>query len=672
MSAIFDHHRHASELFASVPNTAAGDPSNFWSEELKKAPFPTNSFWLNYVLKDGSQPEYIHPYLVQSKPGAFTICYPARIVSPAFIIQAFTQDITISHGRGNVPHVISHYDDLSVTLEVPGKRLKVPLVRGSPYVTLVFKGGISSSNYEPVTISTIHAILELTSSPDNTKHRLVLNNRQTWCIYSSSAMEIFKDGVSAVRSKRPFSGALRLALVPRPESEGVLDTFSGRYPVRGHATFDRPFSMGFEWKSRGRGELLMLCLPMHKEIMASPSLSTCRVSNLVYSSIDGSLEGVVGDKWSLEPRSVSSAWYSDCGISDSFARDQIKHALDRDVHELSQITTNSSYFYGKAAARAARMALIAEEVGHYGVIPKLRSFLDEAVTPWLDGSFARNGIVFDAKWGGLVSREGARDPGADFGNGVYNDHHYHWGYFVYAGAVLAKIDNAWARKYRDHIYTLVGDYMTFRKEGSNFPRLRCFDLWLMHSWAGGLTEFADGRNQESTSEAVNAYYSAALLGMAFGDVGLINHGLTLAALEIHAAKSLWFIPSSSDSSIYEEEFARDNRVIGVLWANKRDTGLWFAPAESRECRVGIQVLPLTPITEKLFDDKGFVREVVQWTWPRVELADVADGWKGFAYALEAVSGDSKAALKNTLALKGHDDGNSLSNMLWWISTRPPC
>ncbi|MCI57921.1 beta-glucan-binding protein, partial [Trifolium medium] len=51
----------------------------------------------------------------------------------------------------------------------------------------------------------------------------------------------------------------------------------------------------------------------------------------------------------------------------------------------------------------------------------------------------------------------------------------------------------------------------------NYTRLRCFDLYKLHSWAGGLIEFADGRYQKGTSEAINAYYSATLIGLAYGD-----------------------------------------------------------------------------------------------------------------------------------------------------------
>ena len=195
-----------------------------------------------------------------------------------------------------------------------------------------------------------------------------------------------------------------------------------------------------------------------------------------------------------------------------------------------------------------------------------------------------------------------------------------------------------------------------------YPRLRCFDLYKLHSWAAGLTEFEDGRNQESTSEAVNAYYSAALVGLAYGDSSLVDTGSTLVALEILAAQTWWHV--KVEDNLYEEEFAKDNKIVGVLWANKRDSKLWWASAECRECRLGIQVLPLLPITETLFSDADYVKELVEWTVPFLS----SQGWKGMTYALQGIY-DRETALQNIRKLTGFDDGNSFTNLLWWIHSR---
>lgn len=88
-------------------------------------------------------------------------------------------------------------------------------------------------------------------------------------------------------------------------------------------------------------------------------------------------------------------------------------------------------------------------------------------------------------------------------------------------------------------------------------------LWL-HSWASGLTEFADGRNQDSTSEAVNACCSATLMGLAYGDTHLVVVGSLLTTMEIDASQTWWHV--REDDTIYAADFTREKRMVGLLWA----------------------------------------------------------------------------------------------------------
>jgi endo-1,3(4)-beta-glucanase len=145
----------------------------------------------------------------------------------------------------------------------------------------------------------------------------------------------------------------------------------------------------------------------------------------------------VGHKWGLAVRGAQLRWYSATGIHDAVARSQVGEALDADVRALAPVTTPSTYFHGKALARAARLALIADELHLSNLVAKVVEFLQKSLTPWLLGQFPGNAFLYDTTWGGIISRDGSRDPGADFGLGLYNDHHFHLGYFVYAGTPKA-------------------------------------------------------------------------------------------------------------------------------------------------------------------------------------------------------------------------------------------
>ncbi|CAN6477527.1 unnamed protein product [Victoria cruziana] len=632
-------------------------PPPFFADNLRSPPLPTNAFWQNYVLNNGDQPEYIHPYLVKSSNNSLSISYPSLLVTLSLISQVFLPDLTITsttapQSASSPQHTITHFDETSVTLSIPGG-LSFPLVRGSPYITCI------ASAATGISISTTNRILTFSSSGDSTSHTIHLTNGQTWKLYADPGIQFTAN--NATLSAPNFAGVLRLAVVPDKSYEAVLDRYSAAYPVLGTATIARPFTIEYSWSKQGNGELLLLAHPLHRRLLAK---GAAILPEFRYQSVDGELVGVIGDAWTLRTDAIPITWHSKSGVANG-SSSEIIAALQSDVAGLGTINTTSSYFYGKAIARAARLAMIAEELKVPGPIPTITQFLKNSITPWLDGKFQGNGFLYDPTWGGITTKSGSVDRGADFGFGIYNDHHFHLGYFAYSCAVLSKLDPVWALNFRPQIYALVNDYMSINSSRTA-PKLRNFDLWKLHSWAGGLTEFADGRNQESSSEAVAAYYSGALVGEAFADHQLEMVGSTLAAFEIQAARTWWHV--GDEGTAYNTTFNSDNEVTGVVWSNKRENGLWFAPADRRECRLGIQLLPIIPVTETLFQDVAYVKQLVNWAMPALSRAGVEDGWKGFVYSLQGVY-DRDHALASIRSLKTHDDGNSLTNLLWWVYSR---
>lgn len=112
------------------------------------------------------------------------------------------------------------------------------------------------------------------------------------------------------------------------------------------------------------------------------------------------------------------------------------------------------------------------------------------------------------------------DSGLDFGNSFYNDHHFHWGYFIYAAAVLGHLDPAWAEENKAYVNTLVRDIANPSPSDSYFPVWRAFDWYHGHSWATGLFDALDGKNQESSSEDTMHAYALKMWGSAIGDANL--------------------------------------------------------------------------------------------------------------------------------------------------------
>jgi endoglucanase Acf2 len=81
-----------------------------------------------------------------------------------------------------------------------------------------------------------------------------------------------------------------------------------------------------------------------------------------------------------------------------------------------------------------------------GTLSLLTSRLQQFLTSNISDS-----LVYDTNFGGMVSVDGLRDSNRDFGNGRYNDHHFHYGYILYACAVLGRLDRSFILKYGDKV-----------------------------------------------------------------------------------------------------------------------------------------------------------------------------------------------------------------------------
>lgn len=127
-----------------------------------------------------------------------------------------------------------------------------------------------------------------------------------------------------------------------------------------------------------------------------------------------------------------------------------------------------------------------------------------------------------AAWGGVVSTASYEtgNPGADFGNTYYNDHHFHWGYFIYTAAVIGHLDPTWVGVNKGYVNMLVRDIANPSASDKMFPVWRCFDWYHGHSWAHGLFESADGKDQESSSEDSMHAYALKMWGGVVGDKNL--------------------------------------------------------------------------------------------------------------------------------------------------------
>jgi endo-1,3(4)-beta-glucanase len=356
------------------------------------------------------------------------------------------------------------------------------------------------------------------------------------------------------------------------------------------------------------------------------------------------------------------------------------------------------YNAGKLFAKLARLVLISDQLNEIPIRDKIMDRLRTYISRWYDHT-TKNLLIYDRSWGGVIScgcryiwierrdwpephgypicgNNGSQlecptfqDPNFDFGNAYYNDHHFHYGYFIYSSAVLAKFDTEWAKKYNEKVLALVRDIANPSPSDPYFTTFRYFDFFVGHSWALGIYSDPNGKGQESTSEAVNAWYGIYLYGQATNQPLVQTVGETLLQMEVHSTNFYWHVPSNQD--IYPKEFK--HTIVGIVHDLIVEFQTYFG---SNGFFVhGIQLLPVTPVVHLMFHPFW-----VQWGFPRFQEYCIGDpfctesGFVTFMIAEQAMidkDGAWSAALKlpdRVFSLEcAGGNGNSLTNTLYFIS-----
>eukprot|EP00529_Nitzschia_sp_RCC80_P006870 CAMPEP_0113497088 /NCGR_PEP_ID=MMETSP0014_2-20120614/30455_1 /TAXON_ID=2857 /ORGANISM="Nitzschia sp." /LENGTH=1420 /DNA_ID=CAMNT_0000391027 /DNA_START=673 /DNA_END=4931 /DNA_ORIENTATION=- /assembly_acc=CAM_ASM_000159 len=405
-----------------------------------------------------------------------------------------------------------------------------------------------------------------------------------------------------------------------------------------------------------------------------------------------------------------------------------------------QIGAGDTYFSSKTIARLARILLINEELQElcdgtsinmneeYAdvctqlVLPsedQSRSALDQlrrVMTVWMKDN-QQAPFVYDTTWGGTVSCgclysggvctnapsgtatddlncPSFTDNGLNFGNGVYNDHHFHYGYFVYASAVLSHFDSQWGIENFENVLLLIRDYANPSQNDESYPVFRNKDWYKGHSWAAGLVDpvFVNINNQESSSEAIASYEAVALYGQvmsknfqSLGGGGAVARnesdvanninriGLVLTATELRSTQKYWQIyDDGGDDSTYPAQ-PYNAGVVGILWETMIQFTTWFG--NSPYLIYGIQLLPITPISEQR-DSPKWAEAIYARLSQSCDNRCVSEGWSVQIFALLAILGKIDEAIELTKSLNPSvyvgpgGNGHSKSNTIWYIATRP--
>ncbi len=312
-----------------------------------------------------------------------------------------------------------------------------------------------------------------------------------------------------------------------------------------------------------------------------------------------------------------------------------------------------TYFNGKRLLAAANLLVLADDLGEKDVAQDIARKISDQFKKWKDGTLEKDGaqyFSYDPIIGGLVGYP------SSFGSETFNDHHFHYGYFITAAALLGRHDPSFVQEYEPFINLLVRDIATSSHSDTYFPYLRSFDVYEGHSWASGSAPFADGNNQESTSEALQAWYGVAQWAKLIGSKDLEALAQSLYEEERQSTLTYWISPAWSQ----EIQAHYNDPIVSLLWGGKAEFATWFSPAT--EAKIGIQMLPLGSQSGYLASNKDHLKDILN----RVNLAPGTSFRDSLIMVLSLIEKDKAKMLLSTVTDKDIDTWNTRSYLTAWV------
>ena len=275
-------------------------------------------------------------------------------------------------------------------------------------------------------------------------------------------------------------------------------------------------------------------------------------------------------------------------------------------------TARDTYFTGKNYGKVAELIALAHNARLEEEATILRDWLKAELEDWFTASTndvfdEQKYFAFDSQWNTLLGFDEAFASHQQL-----NDHHFHYGYFVRAAAEICRVDADWcgADQWGPMVELLIRDYAGGR-EDPLFPYLRHFDPANGFSWASGQVNFVRGNNNESTSEAANAYGAMVLYGLATGNSDLTERGIYLHASQTAAVREYWTNIDGHEAPGTD----RDNFPPGygplmtsIVWGDGGAFATFFSGARAHI--LGIQTLPINGLMLHLGVDPDYLRDYV--------------------------------------------------------------
>ncbi|MFD6416056.1 glycosyl hydrolase [Streptomyces sp. NPDC060194] len=640
------------------PTTNTGAPvTPKLTAAAKDKPVPTNDWWSSLAFQrygdnPWSTPMYGHPLTYQAVRGGLEVGYPT---SPAIVGDgrqyeyAHKADLTLGlSGLNSADTKADSWSDWTVTpYWSDGTRtLRTTIGHGLPFVYAKGTGGAASvtTASAPTVFSDQGNVLGITVAGHH--YALFAPSGADWNVSGSSI-------TAGLGSKDYFS----LAVLPSTDALATYKKYAFSFVTGSKVTWNTGGgNVGATYAlttqaQEGSETGTLQALYRHQWLHTSSPLTS-----YTYVSPRGTMKVREGTSFTTSQK--ASAVLPALPKTSAVDRARLKGYIDEAANASDPFSgAVDTYWTGKALGRLAQLVPIADQIGETGSRDKMLGLLKGRLQEWFTAGGASQ-FSYDKDWKTLIGYPASYGSDAEL-----NDHHFHYSYYVYAAAIVAQYDQAWAAdaQWGGMVKTLIKDAANPSRTDSAFPFLRGFDVYAGHSWASGHQGFAAGNNQESSSESTNLSAGLILWGAATGNTELRDLGSYLLTTESEAIAQYWF---DADEAVFPGSFGHD--TVGMVWGSGGAYSTWWT-ANPEEIH-GINVLPVTGGSLHLAREKAAIRRNL------AELERNNPGppveWRDILWEFQALADPGPAKARWDAGHAGYtpEQGESKAHTYHWINT----
>jgi hypothetical protein len=593
---------------------------------------PTNRWYSSLAFGRGGLPVYPKPLSVTPVDGGFALGLTAPVASADAIMAAAMNDVTVTFDGASGLGLVSHADSVAVSLTMGPAT--VAMAQGWPAVGITADAALTAQLSVPFAAAADGVGITTVAGR---AYGIVVEGGTI----NGSTLSLDEGGTAALYS------------VP-----------TGIDPVTfAHALGAASPSVTVSWDVSGDAATTTVTYGDAPTVLVVPA-ARAKAAGLncdlgTFPTIDGPYAACDAKSVSWDVPSIApSDSLSLDGIT-SDERDAIVAALKAEASAPSKDLPGDSYFGSKALYRLANLVQVADAVGSTDLADKFATQLSQELKLWADpqGCATRDTkcLVYDPQIHGVVGLA------PSFGSEDFNDHHFHYGYLLYAAAVAGARDPQLVKDIGP-AFDLVADDIASPVQTPNFPQWRTFDPVAGHSWASGSAPFADANNQESSSEAVAAWNGVALWRTMRGEKESASAAEWMLSAEADAARRLYLEPDLTAFPAYNHD------TVGLEWGSKRDFATWFS-AEPNAI-IGIQLIPSPPAAMEYYSAVAPARVASAIAAAHGDGSGTQFDDYLLMYQATQSGAEANAAWDSALALPDNviDDANSRAYMLAWIAS----